>query len=111
MITRTITNGMFRTCVSYDKPVPSCPYGSCGIVERPDSILLVSYTTVCGDLTNDGWLTPCHYSSVTTAKHINAFIKDYVRAADPTFSYKDWKKLVDKNVSYNIHTGEIKEIT
>lgn len=111
MITRTITNGMFRTCVSYDKTVPSCPYGSCGIMVRPDCILLVSYTTVCGDLTNDGWLTPCHYSTVTTAKHINAFIKDYVRAADPTFDYKKWKKLVDKNVSYNIHTGEIKEIT
>ncbi len=111
MITRTITNGMFRTCVSYDKAVPSCPYGSCGIIELPNAIHLVSYTTVCGDLTNDGWLTPCHYSSVTTAKHINAFIKDYVRAADPNFDYKKWKKLVDKNVSYNIHTGEIKEIT
>ena len=111
MITRTITNGCRRTSVSYDKAVPSCPYGSCGIIELPNVIHLVSYTTVCGDLTNDGWLTPCHYSSVTTAKHINAFIKDYISAADPSFDYKKWKKLVDKNVSYNIHTGEIKEIT
>lgn len=111
MITRTITNGMFRTSVSYDKAVPSCPYGSCGIIELPNVIHLVSYTTVCGELTDEGWLTPCHYSTVTTAKHIRAFIKDYISAADPTFSYKDWKKLVDKNVSYNIHTGEIKEIT
>lgn len=111
MITRTITNGYRRTSVSYDKVVPSCPYGSCGIMERPDCILLVSYTTVCGDLTNDGWLTPCHYSTVTTAKHIRAFIKDYVSSASPDFDYKKWKKLVDKNVSYNIHTGEIKEIT
>lgn len=111
MITRTITNGCRRTSVSYDKAVPSCPYGSCGIVEKPDCILLVSYTTVCGDLTNDGWLTPCHYSTVTTARHIRAFIKDYVSSASPDFDYKKWKKLVDKNVSYNIHTGEIKEIT
>lgn len=111
MITRTYFINYRSVSAHYDRPVPSCPHGSCGIVEQPDCILLVSYTTVCGDLTNDGWLTPCHYSTVTTAKHINAFIKDYVRAADPTFSYKDWKKLVDKNVSYNIHTGEIKEIT
>lgn len=111
MITRTITNGYCRTSVSYDKAVPSCPYGSCGIIELPNAIHLVSYTTVCGELTDEGWLTARHYSSTTTAKHINAFIKDYVRAADPDFDYKKWKKLVDKNVSYNIHTGEIKEIT
>lgn len=110
MITRTITNGMFRTCVSYDKAVPSCPYGSCGIVERANAVLLVSYTTVCGELTNDGWLTADHYSSHTTAKHINAFIKDYVRAEDPSFNYKNWKKLVDKHLAYNIYTGEIKEL-
>lgn len=81
MITRTITNGIFRTCVSYDKAVPSCPYGSCGIMEQTNAVLLVSYTTVCGELTNDGWLTADHYSSNTIAKHINAFIKDYVRGA------------------------------
>lgn len=110
MITRTITNGMFRTSVSYDKPVPSCPYGSCGIIELPNVIHLISYTTVCGELTDEGWLTARHYSSMTTAKHINAFIKDYIRQADPTFNYKDWKKLVDKHIAYNIYTGEIKEL-
>lgn len=110
MITRTITNGYRRTSVSYDKVVPSCPYGSCGIMEQANAVLLVSYTTVCGELTNDGWLTADHYSSNTTAKHINAFIKDYVRAEDPSFSYQDWKKLVDKHLAYNIYTGEIKEL-
>lgn len=109
MITRTIISNYRTVRVHYDRPLKSCPYGSCGIMERPNSILLVSYQTVCGELTNDGWITPCHYSSITTAKHINAFIKDYVRAVNPTFCYQDWKKLTDKNVTYNIHTGEIKE--
>lgn len=111
MITRTYVVNYRSITVHYDKPVESCHCGSCGIMERPNSILLVSYTTVCGELTNDGWLTPCHYSTVTTAKHIRAFIRDYVSSADPNFDYKKWKKLVDKNVSYNIHTGEIKEVT
>ena len=107
MITRTYFINYRSVSAHYDKPVPSCHCGSCGIMERPNSILLVSYTTVCGELTNDGWLTPCHYSTVTTAKHIRAFIKDYVSSASPDFDYKKWKKLVDKNVSYNIHTGKI----
>lgn len=110
MITRIITNGIYRTRVAYDKPVPSCPHGSCGIIELPNVIHLVSYTTICGELTNDGWLTARHYSSTTTAKHINAFIKDYIKATDPAFNYKDWKKLVDDNIAYNIHTGEIKKL-
>lgn len=63
MITRTYFINYRSVSAHYDRPVPSCPHGSCGIVEQPDCILLVSYTTVCGDLTNDGWLTPCHYSS------------------------------------------------
>ena len=109
MITRTITNGIFRTCVSYAKAVPSRPYGSCGIIELPNAIHLVSYTTVCGELTDEGWLTARHYSSRTTAKHINAFIKDYIKPVDPAFSYKDWKKLVDDDVEYNIYTGEVRE--
>lgn len=110
MITRTITNGCRRTSVSYDKAVPSCPYGSCGIIELSDATQLVSYTTVCGELRDDGWLSARHYSSTTTARHINAFIKDYVRAEDPSFNYKNWKKLVDKHLAYNIYTGEIKEL-
>ena len=110
MITRTIINGCYRTSVSYDKPVPSCPYGSCGIIELPNVIHLVSYTTVCGELTDEGWLTARHYSSKTTAKHINAFIKDYIKPVEPTFNYQERKKLVDKHIAYNIYTGEIKEL-
>lgn len=109
MITRTITNGCRRTSVSYDKAVPSCPYGSCGIIELPNAIHLVSYTTVCGELTDEGWLTARHYSSTTTARHISAFIKDYIKPVDPSFSYKDWKRLVDDDVEYNIYTGEVRE--
>lgn len=109
MITRTITNGVFRTCVSYDKAAPSCPYGSCGIIELSDATQLVSYTTVCGELREDGWLSARHYSSTTTARHISAFIKDYIKPVDPSFSYKDWKKLVDDDVEYNIYTGEVRE--
>lgn len=109
-MTRTIYNGCCRTSVSYDRPVPSCPYGSCGLIDLPNAVHLISYTTLCGELTNDGWLTARHYSSITTAKHINAFIKDYVRAENPSFGYKDWKKLVDKHLAYNIYTGEIKEL-
>ena len=110
MITRTYFINYRSVSAHYDRPVPSCPHGSCGIVEQPDRILLVSYTTVCGELTDEGWLTARHYSSTTTAKHINAFIKDYIRQADPAFNYKDWKKLVDKHIAYNIYTGEIKEL-
>lgn len=110
MITRTITNGIRRTSVSYDRPVASCPHGSCGLIDLPNAIRLVSYVTVCGELTNDGWLTACHYSSTTTAKHINAFIRDYIRREIPSFSYQDWKKLVNDKIALNIHTGEIKEL-
>lgn len=54
-----------RTSVSYDKPVPSCPYGSCGIIELSDATQLVSYTTVCGELRKDGWLSARHYNRKT----------------------------------------------
>lgn len=110
MITRTITNGCRRGTVSYDRPVPSCPYGSCGLIDLPHKIHLVSYTTVCGELTDDGWLAAYHYSSTTTAKHINAFIKDYIKKEVPSFNYQDWKRLVNDKIALNIQTGEIKEL-
>lgn len=54
MITRTITNGCRRISTSYDRPVKSCPHGSCGLIDLPNAVRLISYVTVCGELTNDG---------------------------------------------------------
>jgi len=97
-------NGMFQNVgrVYVDKPLPSMPYAQAGIrFETDGSVSLISYFTrvayIAGDVLHVNGLY-----SMTTRKHISAFIRAYA----PSICFADVRDAVRDNVAINIRTGE-----
>lgn len=65
---------------------------------------LISYTTKVAEIDNEGWLTIYGLYSMTTRKHIGAFVSEY---ADMT--YQRAKAIYEDGYKYNIYTGEVRE--
>lgn len=65
---------------------------------------LFSYQTLVAEIDCEGWLTIRGLYSMTTRKHISAFVKEY---AD--MDYQIAKALYENNEQYNIYTGEVRE--
>lgn len=65
-------------------------------------IALVSYATTVAWIDNEGWLSVHGLYSMTTRKHIGAFVKEYA-----SLDFQTAKKLYMDGYRYNIHTGEI----
>ena len=70
------------------------------MVQTPNGIRLVSYTTVVADL-QDGWLTIHGLYSMTTRKHLSWFMREL------GLTYQLAKQLYEDNKSFNIYTGEV----
>lgn len=68
------------------------------------TVILVSYNTIVAEL-RDGWLTIFGLYSMTTRRHIGAFMAEYCHS-----TYQFAKQLFEENIRYNIFTGEIEEI-
>ena len=93
-------NGVYR-----DRPLKYLPYGSAGILEFKDTIILKSYTTQVIELNKKtGWLYCTGLYSRTTIKHISVFLKEIC----PNTSYYTIKDCVNNGNVYNVFTGEIK---
>ena len=81
------------------------PYANARIFTNDDgSATLYSYTTPVCELTADGWLYVNGLYSMTTRKHISAWMGEL------GLTYQLAKLLYESSKSYNIHTGELADI-
>ena len=81
------------------------PYAQAHVSHRPESIGLVSYTTCVATIDANGWLEVYGLHSMTTRRHIGAFVREYAN-----ISYQLARELYEKNMVYNIYTGEIRSL-
>lgn len=79
------------------------PYAQATVIRHSDgSITLRSYLTGVAHITADGWLAVFGLYSMTTRKHIGAFVKEYAN-----IDFQTAKKLYVDGYRYNIYTGEV----
>lgn len=89
------------------KKLTKMPYAQAHIeIDEDNNTNLFSYVTRVAELTNEGWLTIYGLYSMTTRKHISAFLKEYATLLD----YNSAKICYESNHRINIHTGEIEDI-
>ena len=81
-----------------------CPSGQCGMLRQADgTINLISYSTVVCSIDKNGWLSCTGVYSVTTRKHIAAFLREFA----PQLNYHIVKHCYEHNEKVQIHTGEV----
>lgn len=80
------------------------PYAQANIVETPESISLVSYTTEVVRIDKaSGWVKCFGTYSQTTRKHISAFCREMGYG----LTYQTMKMIHAEGLKYNIYTGEL----
>lgn len=82
----------------------SIPYGNAKVIINSGNIKLISYVTTVAEIQDD-WLTIYGLYSMTTRKHISAFVKEYCG-----ITYQTAKKIYEDGLKYNLATGEVVEI-
>lgn len=75
------------------------------IIDDNNNITLRSYGTNVAYLDNEGFLTINGLYSMTTRKHIGAFMREYT-----PFDFSIAKKCYEGKYKFNIHTGEIVDL-
>ena len=75
------------------------------IIDNDNNITLRSYKTDVAHISRDGWLTINGLYSMTTRKHISAFVKEYT-----VLNFATAKFIYENKMKINIHTGEIVEL-
>ena len=89
------------------KKLTAMPYAQAHIeIDNDRNTHLFSYVTLVATVSNDGWLTVYGLHSMTTRKHISAFMKEYCGF----LRYDDAKAAYEDNYRINIYTGEIEEL-
>lgn len=87
------------------KVLKAMPYAQAHVRIYDDEIFLISYATLVAEITTDKagerWLRIHGLYSMTTRRHISAFLKEYC----PTISYYTAKDCYEKNFVLNIATG------
>ena len=79
------------------------PYAQAHIeIDNDRNIHLFSYVTLVATITNDGWLTVYGLYSMTTRKHISAFMREYTKL-DYTYA----KQSYNEDYWLNLETGEV----
>ena len=76
------------------------------IIDDNNNATLRSYKTDVATLTHDGWLTINGLYSMTTRKHISAFLKEYTSWV----TFQTATQIYQDNMKINIHTGEMVEL-
>ena len=81
------------------------PYGQCFVEKANDNTFyLWSYRTLVAKV-EDSWLTINGLYSMTTRKHIGAFMREYCKS-----NYQMAKQLYTDGYMLNIDTGEVVEV-
>ena len=87
------------------KKLSAMPYAQAHIeIDENGNSNLFSYVTLVATITNDGWLTVYGLHSMTTRKHISAFVKEYTNGM---LDYTNAKAAYEDHYRINIYTGEI----
>ena len=88
------------------KKLTAMPYAQAHIeIDDNGNIALFSYVTRVAELTDDGWLTIYGLYSMTTRKHISAFMREYTN-----LDYYTAKAAYEGNYRINVETGEVEEL-
>ncbi len=101
----TCQNGYYRWTTEeyYTRALAAMPYAQAGTIVYPDGrIALKSYSTIVLVLFPDGTLICTGLYSMTTRKHIGAWLKENV----PGVSYQTVRAMVEDKRDYNVNTGE-----
>lgn len=89
------------------KKLSKMPYAQAHIeIDESGNITLFSYITRVATLTADGWLIIHGLYSMTTRKHISAFMQEYCQP----FDYQTAKKIYEDNMRLNIDTAEVEDL-
>ena len=92
-----------------EKVLRSMPYAQAKVRNYGDididRIILQSYRTDV-IIIDHGWLTCTGLYSMTTRKHISAFMREYGNG----FTFQDVKKAYENGYELNITTGEIRTV-
>jgi len=87
------------------KKLEQMPYAQAHTeIDENGNVYLFSYTTLVAKIEND-WLTVFGLYSMTTRKHISAFMREYTPC-----DYYTAKAIYEDGVKMNITTGEITPI-
>lgn len=87
------------------KKLKSIPYGQCCVeIINDNTFYLWSYRTLVAKV-EKSWLTINGLYSMTTRKHIGAFMREYCKS-----TYEMAKQLYTDGYMLNIDTGEVAEI-
>jgi hypothetical protein len=90
------------------RKLTAMPYAQAHIeIDNDNNTHLFSYVTLVATITNDGWLTVYGLYSMTTRKHISAFMKEY---GGGVLKYDGAKAAYEGNYRINIYPGEIEEL-
>ena len=107
MIKRKVINGYSSVTVYYDRALREMPYAQCGVnIHKDGRIDFISYTTLVITIDADGWLEITGTYSQTTRKQIGRFLREYV----PNLCYQDVKMFYERELLYNVRTGEVKPL-
>ena len=88
------------------KKLKEIPYGQCFVEKaNENTFYLWSYRTLVAKV-EKGWLTVKGLYSMTTRRHIGAFMREYCGS-----TYQVAKKLYEDGYMLNIDTGEVAEIS
>ena len=88
------------------KKLIALPYAQAHVeIDDNHNKTLFSYVTRVAELTDDGWLTIYGLYSMTTRKHISAFMREYTN-----LDYASAKAAYEGGYSINIFTGEVAEL-
>jgi hypothetical protein len=84
------------------------PYANAFVeIDTDGNKYLWSYRTLVCELRTDGWFKCYGLYSMTTRKHISAFMKEY---GGGVLKYDNAKSAYEGNYRINIYTGEIEEL-
>ena len=87
------------------KKLTAHPYAqACVFIHDNGMVTLVSYTTPVAQIDEEGWLVINGLYSMTTRRHIGAFVQEYAGIPDQTA-----KMICENRQRFNIHTGEIED--
>ena len=87
------------------KKLAKMPYAQAHVeIDENGNISLFSYVTLVAELSADGWLSINGLYSLTTRKHISAFMEEYT-----TLDYCTAKDCYNGKYKLNVHTGDIEE--
>lgn len=94
------------------KKLSAMPYAQAHVeIDDQGNTFLFSYVTLVASLDKDGWLEINGLYSMTTRRHIGAFMREYVEYANrERGNYHQAKCLYEKNLRLNIYTCELEEI-